>query len=110
MLSYRFTMDGFITIASLLILMLPLHLMARHHLGRLGTPAYLREVGVIILRPEALDACGDIIGMYAGAAIYSTVTFKGMIYEFERIADPDYKAYICRDELYLDPGLIYIAK
>lgn len=110
MMSYGCRMDGFITIASLLILMLPLHLMARHHLGRLGTPAYLREVGVIILRPEALDACGDIIGMYAGAAIYATVTFKGMIYEFDRVTDPGYKACICRNELYLDPGLVYICK
>lgn len=103
-------MDGFIAIASLLILLLPLHLRTKHFLARLGTPAYLREVGVIILRPEALDACGDIIGMYADASIYATVTFKGMVYEFDRITHPTYKAYICRDELYLDPGLIYIAR
>jgi len=103
-------MDAFITIASLLILLLPLHLKAKQFLSHLGSPSYLREVGVIILRPEALDSCGDIIGFYAGATIYSAVTFKGMVYEFDGITDPGYKHYICRDELYLDPGLIYIGK
>lgn len=103
-------MDGFITIASILILLLPLHLKLKHFLSRLDSPAYLREVGVIILRQQALDSCANIIGSYAGAAIYETVTFKGMVYEFDRITDPGYKHYICRDELYLDPGLIYIGK
>ena len=109
-MSYRYRMDGFIAIASILILLLPLHLKLKELLGRLGTPAYLREVGVIILHPQALDSCGDIIGRYADASIYGTVTFKGMVYEFDRITDPGYKYYICRDELYLDPGLIYIAR
>lgn len=42
-------------------------------------------------------------------AIYRAVTFKGMVYEFDRITTPGYKNRIDHDELYLDPGLIYIA-
>jgi hypothetical protein len=71
-------MDGTLAIAAMLILLAPLHFRVIHLLNHLDSPEYLREVGVIILRQEALDSCGEIIGTYSGAAIHRSVTFKGM--------------------------------
>ena len=101
-------MDGFITIATILILLAPLHFRVIHLLNRLDSPGYLREVGVIILRQEALESCAEIIGTYRGAAIYRAVTFRGMEYEFAGVVSPRYKARIDENELYLDPGMLYL--
>ena len=76
--SYSWHMDGTLAIAAMLILLAPLHFRVIHLLNHLDSPGYLREVGVIILRQEALDSCGEIIGTYSGAAIHRSVTFKGM--------------------------------
>jgi hypothetical protein len=101
--------DGILAIALVAILLAPLHFLVLYELDRLDSPAYLRKVGVIILRLEALDSCAEVIGSYAGKSIYRAVTFKGMVYEFDRITTSAYKNRIDRDELYLDPGLIYVA-
>ena len=75
---------------------------------RLDSAAYLRESGVVILDQRALDMCGDIIGSFSGAPIYGWLVFKGMVYEFNRPVRPAYRKRIGRDELYLDPGLLYL--
>jgi hypothetical protein len=101
--------DGILAIALVALLLAPLHLMVLYHLDLMDSPEYLRKVGVIILRLEALDSCDDVIGSYAGRTIFGSVTFKGMVYDFDRISSPGYKNHIDRDELYMDPGLIYVA-
>ena len=106
---YSLRVDGILAIALVAVLLAPLHFLVLYELDRLDSPAYLRKVGVIILRMEALDSCADVIGTYKDKAIYRSVTFKGMVYEFDRIAPPGYKQRIIHDELYLDPGLVYIA-
>jgi len=106
---YSLRVDGIIAIAVVAILLAPLHFLVLYELDRLDSPAYLRKVGVIILRMEALDSCAEIIGNFKGKAIYQSVTFKGMVYEFDRIVTPGYKQRIIHDELYLEPGLIYVA-
>jgi hypothetical protein len=102
-------MDGLIAIGVTLILVMPLHMAVLRLIKRLDSPAYLREVGVVVLNPAALDACADTIGLYAGSAIYSAVTFKGTVYRFDRIVPPSYRHHIDRDELFIGPGLIYAA-
>jgi hypothetical protein len=102
--------DGILAIALVAILLAPLHFLVLHQLDLMDSPAYLRKFGVIILRIEALDSCAEVIGSYAGSAIYGAVTFKAMVYDFDRIATPGYKNRIDHDELYLDPGLVYVAR
>jgi len=106
---YSLRVDGIIAIALVAILVAPLHFLVLYELDRLDSPAYLRKVGVIILRIEALDSCAEVIGSYKGQAIFRAVTFKGMAYDFDRIVKPGYQDRIVRDELYLDPGLVYVA-
>jgi hypothetical protein len=102
--------EPILAIALIAILLAPLHLMVMYQLDRMDSPAYLRRFGVIVLRLEALDSCAEVIGSYAGRAIYGAVTFKAMVYDFDRIATPGCKKRIGHDELYLDPGLIYVAR
>jgi hypothetical protein len=93
--------DGIIAIALVAILLAPLHFLVLYELDRLDSPAYLRKVGVIILRMDALDACAEVIGTYKTKAIYRSVTFKGMVYDFDRVVPPGYQQRIIHDELYL---------
>ncbi len=97
--------------AALLIaaLALPLHGLVLWQLGRLEDPAYLRRHGIVVVRESALDGHTGSLGEYAGHAIWSTVTFMGMRYRFDRIARPQDKEKTGPGELYLDPGLVYIA-
>lgn len=71
-------------------------------------PRYLRRVGIVIVNPSALDGAAEVIGYYRGAAIPGSVVFRGMRYEFSRVAPPCYKEIIDRRELYLEPGLVYV--
>jgi hypothetical protein len=100
--------DGILAILLVVILLAPLHFLVLHEFDRLDSAEYLRKFGVIILRIEALDSCAEVIGTYEGQPIYRAVTFKGMVYDFERIAKPGHKRRIGHDELYLEPGLLYI--
>ena len=89
-------------------LVLPFHWAVVLGLARWESPEYFRRFGVIIRRPEALEACAEVIGQYQDAPIHRTVTFKGMDYEFAGIVAPRYQARIDENELYLDPGLLYL--
>lgn len=106
--SYSALMDGLIAVALTFALVAPLHWVILRSFDRLDSAAYLRESGVVILDQRALDMCGDIIGSFSGAPIYGWLVFKGMVYEFNRPVRPAYRKRIGRDELYLDPGLLYL--
>lgn len=73
-----------------------------------GRPESFGHFGVIILRPEGLDGHTEEIGRYGGAPIYRSVSFKGMQYEFAGIVPPRYRQRIDENELYLEPGLLYL--
>jgi hypothetical protein len=89
-------------------LMLPLHWLMMAQFAWWNSPEYFRRYGVIIRRMEALDACTEVIGHYRGAPVYRSVAFKRMEYEFARVVSPRYQARIDENELYLDPGLLYV--
>ena len=55
-------------------------------------------------------AASEVIGSYLGAEIRATVTFKGMRYEFAGVVSPAHQAEINANELYLDPGLLYVTR
>jgi len=65
---------------------------------------------VIIKRIEALDATGEVIGCYLGAPIFGRADFKGMAYEFVGVVPAKYPTRIRENELYLDPGLLYVTR
>ena len=72
--------------------------------------SYWSKVGVVVRNVAALDGVADVIGRYMGADIYGSVVFKGMRYEFDRVAVPAYKNVLRRRELYLEPGLVYVSR
>lgn len=90
------------------VLALPFYVFTRWHLQRLTDPAYLRRQGVIIRRADVLQEKSAVIGHYDGREIYASVTFMGMVYRFDRIVTPSYRASVCERELFLEPGLLYV--
>jgi len=100
--------DLFYFVVLLAGLMLPLHWLMMAQFARWNSPEYFRRYGVIIRRMEVLDACTEVIGHYRGMPIYGSVAFKGMEYEFAKVVSLRYPARIDENELYLDPGLLYV--
>lgn len=91
------------------VLFLLFHAVVQWQLARLHDPAYLREHGIVVVRESALDGHAAPVGRYAGREIWGDVTFLGMPYRFDRITRPEDKEKTGLGELYLDPGLIYVA-
>ena len=96
-------------VALIVVLLLPLHCLVQWQFSRLHDPQFLRAQGIVVVRESALDGHTDPVGEYAGCAIWGSVTFLGMIYRFDRIARPQDKEKTGPGELYLDPGLVYVA-
>jgi hypothetical protein len=94
----------------LLALLLPLHWAVIRELGFWESPEYFRRFGVIVRRAEALDEMAEVIGSYRGAVIYRTVTFKGMAYEFSGVVPTGYEKRVDENELYIEPGLLYVTR
>ena len=92
----------------MLALALPLHWAVQYQLERWESPEYFRRYGVVITHPDGLDAVAEAIGSYCGAAVHRTVTFKGMVYEFAGVVPPRYQRRIDENELYIEPGLLYV--
>jgi hypothetical protein len=90
------------------LLALPWYWVVRRELDRLDDPAWLRERGVVIVRDGAIQERSAPIGQYMGARVWGSVTFKGMVYRFDRVVAPEQKERIGCGELYLEPGLVYV--
>lgn len=82
----------------------------RRQIALLRDPANLLLHGVIVRRFEALDGVAETIGRYRGSEIYRYVTFKGMRYEFERVVPLPKLFQVGPRELFLEPGIIYVAR
>ena len=100
-------MDPVSPIALGALLALPFHLVVRRYVAVHTDPALLREKGVVIVHDRALQARSAPIGEYMGSPIWGSVTFKGMIYRFDRIVRRRDRDLTGPGELYLDPGFIY---
>lgn len=88
---------------------LPIFILLRRHLARLNDPSNFLRHGVILRRWDALDSVAEIIGRYRGSDIYRYVTFKGMRYDFERVVPVPRQFEIGPKELFLEPGIVYVA-
>jgi hypothetical protein len=91
------------------VLVLPFHLLVLWHVERMRDPAYLRRQGIVVVRESALDGHSGPVGSYVGQPIWGSVTFMGMRYRFDHVARPQDKEKTGPGELYLDPGLVYVA-
>ena len=68
----------------------------------------LRRCGIVIVRERVLEAHSQAIGEYMGHEIWRTVTFRGLVYRFDRIQGQSRREQLAPGELYLDPGLVYV--
>jgi hypothetical protein len=91
------------------ILSLPLHWLVLRHFDQLGDPAYVRRHGIIVQAESAVEARGAALGEYMRFPIWGSVTFKGMHYRFDRVLDRRCRERIAPGELFLEPGLVYVA-
>lgn len=88
--------------------LLPAAWFIRGEVHRRRDPAYLRTVGIIVMKSRVLDETADVIGQYQDRDIYRYVVFRGLRYDFSRIVPPAYKRVLKGRELYLEPGLVYV--
>jgi hypothetical protein len=86
----------------------PAYLIFNAELRKLRDPTYLREAGVFIRTLNALDAVAEVIGRYNGADIYRYVVFKGMRYEYDHIVPSGLPRQVRENELFIEPGVIYV--
>ena len=100
-------MDPISPIAFGALLALPFHLVVRRYVAVHTDPALLRQKGVVVVHDRALEARSAPIGEYMGGPIWGSVTFKGMVYRFERIVRRRDRNLTGPGKLYLDPGFIY---
>jgi hypothetical protein len=91
-------------------LAMPLLWLMRRELDRMVDPAYLRRHGVVIVDERALESRAQPIGQYMGRTVWGTVTFKGMIYRFDYVTQPERREAIGPGRLYLEPGLVYVTR
>ena len=90
------------------VLLCPLHWLVLRYFDQIRDPAYLRRQGIVVERERALDARSAPIGSYRGVPIAGTVTFKGMVYRYDRVLDPRLRERIGPGEVFIAPGLVYV--
>jgi len=94
----------------ILCVLVPLHMLMAHEYYRWQRELSARRHGVIVHRFDALDEASEVIGLYSGVGIHRTVTFQGVQYEYFGVAPAGWQGKLRRDELYLDPGLLYVSR
>ena len=90
------------------LLALGIRWLVQRELDKLEDPRYLRDHGVVIVAPSALEAHSEPIGRYRDSEIWGSVTFKGMLYRFDHVARARERERLSARELYLPPGLVYV--
>ena len=100
-------MDPMSPVAFGALLALPFHLVVLRYIAVHTDPALLRKRGVVIVHDRVLEERSAPIGEYMGSPIWGSVTFKGLVYRFDRIVRRRDRDLTGPGELYLDPGFIY---
>lgn len=103
-------LEAFVALVMVIASLLPACCMLIMQVGLRHDRAILRGLGVVLRSPEALDHVENEIGRYREAPIYRAVSFHGMRYEFDRIAPENYRNRVGSDELFFDPGIVYVAR
>lgn len=98
----------FCTLLVIAAAVLPVYFVQRIELSHRTSPLYWKRAGVVIKKLTALDSVADIIGRYDGGDIYRYVVFKGISYYYDRVVSPNYKYRLGQNELYMEPGVLYV--
>lgn len=69
----------------------------------------LCRCGIVIVRERVLEAHSRPIGEYLGHPIWESVRFSGIDYRFDHVLDPRARERIAPGELFIEPGLVYVA-
>lgn len=101
-------MDLLLFIGLTVLLIAPFHLAIQYHLARSVEADYLRQQGLAFPSVAAFDSVGPAIGTYSGSAIHASITFMGLDYTYDRIAPAKYRHRVKPNELFLQPGLVYV--
>jgi len=109
--AYSQTMEVVLKLAFyMMCILVPLHLLMAHEYHRWQRDVATRRHGVVVHRLDALDAASEVIGVYGSVEIHRTVTFQGVQYEFFGVAPAGDLGMLRGDQLYLDPGLLYVSR
>ena len=100
-------MDPMSPVAFGALLALPFHLVVLRYIAVHTDPALLRKQGVVIVHDRVLEERSAPIGEYMGSPIWGSVTFRGLVYRFDRIVRRRDRNLTGPGELYLDPGFVY---
>lgn len=95
--------------ALVMVLSLPWVWLVQREVAKLRDPAYLRAHGVVLVSQRILQGCAEPIGEYLGHPIWASVRFMGMEYRFHRVQDRRKRERLAPGELFLEPGLVYLA-
>jgi len=93
-------------VALVALMALPLHWLVQRELAKAGN-VDPRSCGIVVVRESAIDAHSLPIGEYMGHEVWQSVTFRGLVYQFDRIQSPSLREKLGPGELFLDPGLVY---
>ena len=102
-------MSALEALAVFLAIALPIHFFVQRQLAKLADPNYLRAHGVVIVSRRAIQPCGETIGEYQGHPIWAAVRFMGMEYRFDHVQDARTRERLEAGELFIEPGLVYVA-
>ena len=92
-----------------LTLFLGFHCVVIHQLTRWERRERARRPGIVVTNPEALERTGEVVGHYRDTPIYGSLGFRGTAYEFAGVVPLGVPQRIAENELYLAPGLLYLA-
>ena len=102
-------MSALEALAVFLALALPIHFFVQWQFAKLLDPGYLRAHGVVIVSRRAIEPGGETVGEYQAHPIWATVRFMGMEYRFDHIQDARARERLAPGELFIEPGLVYVA-
>ncbi|HWA39705.1 MAG TPA: hypothetical protein VG873_17760 [Burkholderiales bacterium] len=94
----------------ILVMALPAFWWMQRQVAQLSDPEYLRRHGVVIVLEKAIEGRSPPIGEYLGHPIWETVTFKGILYRFDHILESRKRERLEPGELFIEPGLVYVAE
>lgn len=64
-----------------------------------------------LIAEESRFTChGPAIGRWGDNQIYEFVVEKGQTFEYDRLVRPDYRYRVATNELFVAPGMVYVAR
>ena len=68
-----------------------------------------RTLGLIAEQPT-FECHGPAIGRWGDHPLYEFIVARERRFEYDRLVGPDYRYRVSRDELFVAPGMVYVAR